>query len=111
LQFVAGSWTKTATKCMTDATQQITYHILAYLAENPDAQDTLKGISEWWLSEQSGPPNVAAVEEAVTRLVNSGLVVASAREGAQTYYKVNRRRLEEIEELLTQLRSSDAPDD
>ena len=94
---------------MTDAAQQITYHILAYLAANPDAQDTLKGISEWWLSEQPGRPNVAAVEEAVMSLVDSGLVVASAREGAQTYYKVNRRRLEEIEALLTQFRSSEEP--
>jgi hypothetical protein len=96
---------------MTDATQQIAYHILSYLAENPDAQDTLKGISEWWLSEQPGRPNVAAVEEAVARLVNGGLVIASAREGAQTYYKVNRQRLKEIKALLSRFRSSDAPAD
>ncbi|HEX8294525.1 MAG TPA: hypothetical protein VF570_22410 [Pyrinomonadaceae bacterium] len=95
---------------MTDATQQITYHILAYLAENPDAQDTLKGISEWWLSEQPGRPNAAAVEGAVARLVTGGLVIATAREGAQTYYKVNRERLEEIKALLTRFRGSDAPD-
>jgi DNA-binding transcriptional ArsR family regulator len=95
---------------MTDAAKQITYHILAYLAENPDAQDTLKGISEWWLSEHLGRPNVAAVEEAVMSLVDDGLVVASAREGAQTYYKVNRQRLKEIKALLTHFKSSDAPD-
>jgi hypothetical protein len=96
---------------MTDSTQQIAYHILAYLADNPDAQDTLKGISEWWLSEQPDRPNLAAVEGAVTSLVNSGLVVASAREGSQTYYKVNRQRLGEIETLLARLRSSGAQDD
>ena len=96
---------------MTDATQQIAYHILAYLAENPDAQDTLKGISEWWLSGQPGRPNAAAVEEAVASLVSGGLLIASAREGAQTYYKVNRQRLKEIEALLTRFRSPDAPDE
>jgi hypothetical protein len=96
---------------MTDATQQIAYHILAYLAENPDAQDTLKGISEWWLSEQPGRLNAAAVEEAVARLVARGLVIASPREGAQTYYKVNRERLEEIKASLARFRSSEAPDD
>jgi hypothetical protein len=96
---------------MTDATQQIAYHILAYLAENPGAQDTLKGISEWWLAEQSGPPNLAAVEEAVASLVRDGLVVSSAREGSQTYYKVNRERLEEIKTLLARRRSPDSPDD
>lgn len=96
---------------MTDATRQIAYHILSYLAENPDAQDTLKGISEWWLSEQPGRPNAAAVEEAITSLVADGLVVAMAREGAQTYYKVNRRRLQEIKSLLARLKSPDASDD
>ena len=96
---------------MTDATQQIAYHILSYLAENPDAQDTLKGISEWWLSEQPGRPNAAAVEEAVASLVADGLVVASMREGAQTYYKVNRRRLQEIKALLAQFRRPDVSDD
>lgn len=95
---------------MTDAAQQITYRILAYLAKNPDAKDTLKGISEWWLSEQPGPPNAAAVEEAVASLVRDGLVEASAREGAQTYYKVNPERLEEIKTLLTRFRSPDSPD-
>lgn len=95
---------------MTDATQQIAYHILSYLAENPDAQDTLKGISEWWLSERPGRPNAVAVEKAVASLVASGLVVARAREGAQTYYKVNRQRLREIKSLLARL-SPDASDD
>jgi hypothetical protein len=93
---------------MTDAEQQIAYDILSYLAENPDAQDTLKGISEWWLSEQTGEPNTALVEEVLTILVSDGLVVAREREGAQTYYKVNRRRLKEITVLLTQFKSSDA---
>ena len=96
---------------MTDATQQITYHILSYLAENPEAQDTLKGISEWWLSKQSGQPNVAAVKEVVASLVESGLVMESAREGPQTYYKVNRERLEEIKAWLAWFKGSDAPDD
>jgi hypothetical protein len=90
---------------MTDATQKIAYHILAYLAENPDAQDTLKGISEWWLS---GHPNDAAVEEAVASLVNDGLILGP-HEGAQTY-KVNRERLEEIKELLARFGGSGAPD-
>ena len=102
---------QTATKRMTDATQQTTYHILSYLAENPDAQDTLKGISEWWLSEQPRPPNAAAVEESVARLVTGGLVIATAHEGAQTYYKVNRQRLKEIKTLLARFRSSAAPND
>ena len=28
---------------------EMAYEILAYLAKNPDAQDTPKGVIEWWL--------------------------------------------------------------
>jgi len=94
---------------MTDATQKIAYHILAYLAENPDAQDTLKGISEWWLSGHPGRPNEAAVRKAVASLVEDGLLLGP-HEGTQTY-KVNRQRLKEIEALLARFRSSGASDD
>jgi hypothetical protein len=93
---------------MTDATQKIAYHILAYVAENPDAQDTLKGISEWWLSGHPGRPNEAAVKAAVASLVEDGLLLGP-HEGTQTY-KVNRRRLKEIEALLTRFRSPGASD-
>ncbi len=93
---------------MTDATQKIRHHILAYLAEKPDAQDTLKGISEWWLPRHLGRPNETAVKKAVTSLVEDGLVLGP-HEGTQTY-KVNRQRLKEIKTLLEQFRNSDAPD-
>jgi hypothetical protein len=91
--------------------QQIAYDILAYLAERPDAQDTLKGVAEWWLSEQTVNSNTALVEEALAELTGKGLVLERMGEGARTYYKVNRRRLKEISELLARRGGADAPKD
>jgi hypothetical protein len=96
---------------MTDDARQIANEILAYLAENPDAKDTLKGISEWWLSGNTGQPNITAVEEALTRLVAGGLVLAREREGAQTYYEVNRQRLKEIKLQFNGSNALDPPND
>jgi DNA-binding PadR family transcriptional regulator len=81
--------------------EQIAYDILAYLAENPDAQDTLEGIVEWWLSQQAVKPKTTLVEEALTELVSRGLILARRGKDARTYYKVNRRRLREITATLT----------
>jgi hypothetical protein len=94
-----------------DATQQIAFAVLAYFDKNPDAKDTLKGIREWWLLEQSFKPNIALVKEALAELVDEGLILARKGKDGQTYYKVNRRRLKEIAMLLTEFESSDAPDD
>ena len=91
--------------------QQIAYDILAYMAENPDAQDTLEGIVGWWLSEQEVKSNTALVGEALTELVNRGLILARRCKDARTYYKVNRRKLKEISALLTRPGGADAPKD
>src|SRR5918911_1556857 len=62
--------------------EQIAYNILAYLAENPDAQDTMEGIIGWWLSGQarnSSPRRDSGRHQQGTRLlmkVITGQVVA-----------------------------------
>ena len=96
---------------MTDATKPITYDILAYLSENPDAQDTLEGIAEWWLSEQTVKPSMTVVAEALTELVDTGLILARSGKESRTFYKVNRRRMKEISALLTRFKGSDATND
>ena len=90
--------------------QQIVYDILAYMAENPDAQDTLEGIVGWWLSGQDVKSNAALVEEALTELVDRGLILARRAEDARVYYKINRRKLKEISALLTRPGSANAPE-
>ena len=94
-------------KRLTDVMQPIAYDILAYLSENPDAQDTLEGITEWWLSENTVKPNITVVGEALAELVERGLVIARSGSDTPTFYKVSRQRMKEISALLTQFRKSD----
>jgi hypothetical protein len=96
---------------MTYAMQRITYDILAYLSENPDAQDTMEGIAEWWLSEQAVKPSMAVVGEALAELVERGLILARGGKDSRTFYKVNPRRMKEISALLAQSRKPDAASD
>jgi len=90
--------------------QQIAYDILAYLSKNPDAQDTLEGIAEWWLSEKTVKPNIANVAEALTELVDRGLVIARRGNDTQTFYKLSRQRMKEISALLTRSENSGVRD-
>jgi predicted transcriptional regulator len=79
---------------------QTAYEILAYLAEHPDAQDTLEGIMEWWLLEQEIRRETAKVKEALAELVAKGLVLERKGKGARIYYRVNRRKSKEIRTIL-----------
>jgi len=65
------------------------HYILAYLADNPDAGDTLDGIVEWWMLTQTIKFETHTVSQAVARLVADGLIVEK-RINSRTIYKVNR---------------------
>ncbi len=80
----------------------VAHGILAYLADHPDAQDTLAGIAQWWLLEQQIKTEIAAVRAALDRLVWSGLVVQRTGEDSQIHYRVNNSKLAEIHEFLKQ---------
>ena len=87
---------------MSEETPQIAYEILAYLVENPDAQDTLEGIVEWWLLERAIRHHTLEVKEALTMLVAHELVLERKGKDVRTYYKINRQKLGEIISLLKQ---------
>jgi hypothetical protein len=59
--------------------------ILAYLARNPHARDTLDGIRQWWLlnNASSSPRDV---EEALRELVKQGHVFESAGPDGNVHY-------------------------
>ena len=80
--------------------QQIGYRILKYLVENPNAQDTLEGIVEWWLLDRLTMSNVDKVKEALSHLVSAHLVVERQAKESRTYYKINPRKLKEISDHL-----------
>jgi len=86
---------------MADETvQEIGYRILNYVVENPNAQDTLEGIVEWWLLDRLTVSNVNKVKEALTHLVATHLVLERKGKESRTYYKINSHKLKEISERL-----------
>ena len=80
--------------------QQIGYRILKYLVENPNAQDTLEGIVEWWLLDRLTTSNVDKVRKALSQLVSAHLVVERQAKQSRTYYKIDPRKLKEISDHL-----------
>ena len=63
--------------------------ILAYLAENPDAEDTVEGIAQWWLLEQRIQRTHAEVKATLDKLVARNLVVVHQGPDGRVYYSAN----------------------
>ena len=85
---------------MPDKSPQLAHRILSYLVDNPNAQDTLEGIVEWWLLERFTKTNVAVVQAALGEFVSAGLLLQRRGKDSRTYYKINRRKLKKISTLL-----------
>jgi len=79
---------------------QIAHEILAYLAEHPEAQDTLDGIVQWWLLEQKIRYQTNMVKEVLVQLVSEGLVIEHKSRDSRTHYRTNQSKSEEIRKLL-----------
>jgi hypothetical protein len=61
--------------------------ILGYWQENPDGQDTLEGITSWWLLRQRITQSLAAIERALKKLVRQGKVIVSKGADGQVRYR------------------------
>lgn len=83
--------------------------ILAYLVEHPEAQDTLEGITEWWLLEQRIRHAVTAVEGALRDLESQDWVVTRQCADGRTYYGLNRGKEREIRRRLREAESERKP--
>ena len=86
--------------------QPIANEILAYLVKHPEAQDTLEGITEWWLLEQRIRHAVAEVEGVLHDLVTKDLLVTRQCTDGRTYYGLNRAREREIRRYLREAQSA-----
>ena len=81
---------------------QVAHEILTYLVEHPDAQDTLKGIVQWWLLEQNIKLQTVKVKEVLAELVAKGLVLEHKGRDSQARYRINQSKYEEIQAFLKQ---------
>ena len=70
----------------------VRYHILAYLCDNPNAGDTFDGIVEWWLLQQRIKFETRNISEAVRKLVAEGLIVEDEGFDSRVTYRVNQGR-------------------
>lgn len=71
---------------------RIAQEVLNYLARHPEAQDTLEGISEWWLLEEKIKRRTSEIREVVADLVRHGLLVEYAGRDARAHYRLKRPR-------------------
>jgi hypothetical protein len=62
--------------------------ILRYLEQHPKSEDTLEGISEWWMKKQRIEDSRIAVDQALQRLA-SERVISITRRNKVNYYKLN----------------------
>ena len=86
-----------------ESVEQIGHRILKYLAENPNAGDTLEGIVEWWLLDRLTMSNINKVKEALALLVEAHLVLERKGKESRTYYKINSHKLKEISENVSRV--------
>ena len=83
-----------------DRKVELAHEILQYLIDNPRAQDTVEGITTWWLLVRTIKHQTVLVKEALAMLVAEGLVIAHEGSDSRTYYKLNLRRRKKIISLL-----------
>lgn len=74
--------------------------ILEYLHKNPNAQDTLSGITEWWLPKEEIRTQTATVKNALTLLLADGLILEVRGKDSQIHYRINDQKWAQIEGML-----------
>lgn len=85
---------------MINSNEDISLKILAYLLNNPNAQDTLEGISEWWLLDQDIKNELTRIKRAVAKLVTDGYILEREGRDSQIHYRVNRTKQKQISMTL-----------
>jgi Fe2+ or Zn2+ uptake regulation protein len=68
--------------------EDISKKILDYLLKNPDAGDTLEGISRWWVQSEYIEQSVDEVASVLERLTKEGVVKKQEVKGGSSVYKV-----------------------
>src|SRR6267142_2113046 len=83
-----------------DSSSEVSLKILRYLEQNPNAADTVEGILEWWIPQQSICEEEKVVEQALDKLVHRDLLLTTRSPDARKHYCLNTERLEEIRRII-----------
>lgn len=67
---------------------EVARKIMDYLRRNPDAGDTLEGISKWWLQSECIDQSVGEVSTALEELVKEGKLKKQKVKGERLVYKI-----------------------
>lgn len=70
--------------------REVEHAVLAYLAQHPDAADTLEGIVSWWLPQQRYETERRRIESALGHLVDRGQLRRDRLPGGAALYALNR---------------------
>ncbi len=63
--------------------------VLVYLVRHPESQDTVEGVTEWWLREITPQPGVPETEAALERLMQQGWVLTRTAADGRMHYRFN----------------------
>jgi hypothetical protein len=92
--------------------RSVVLSIVRYLVHNPDAKDTLEGISKWWRAPDESEWTRAEVSEALDLLVKREWVNVREIGTGVSLYGVNPRRLDEMNRFLAEIHGGfDASDE
>lgn len=80
---------------------EIACEILAYLADHPDAQDTLEGIVEWWLLERKIHFQIDRVKHVIEDLVRKEILIENKMSGQQCQYRASKEKHDMIRDILS----------
>ncbi len=72
--------------------EDIAIMILNYLRKNPDAGDTLEGISKWWLNREMIESSVDDVSGVIEKLIKEGKIQRQVTSEKKAIYKLSNRQ-------------------
>lgn len=75
------------------------FMILRYLEKNPNAMDTLEGITEWWILSENINMNLAKIQRALDTLLEKNLIQKKSYNGQKVYYQLNKEKISDINRI------------
>jgi hypothetical protein len=65
--------------------------VLQYFHDHPDAQDTIEGITEWWIARSLIDLNAETVREVIIQMCADGLLIRNNVGYSSQLYRLNKR--------------------